>query len=94
MGIKNWIAKIRGRNEIDCPEVRELASDYLEDGPAHSSRSKIESHLSVCPSCTAFIKSLASTIALLGKLPKSKPPASLKRKIRKRNIRDRVENRK
>lgn len=92
MGIKNWIAKIRGRNEIGCPEVRELASDYLEDGLAHSSRSKIESHLSVCPSCTAFIKSLASTIALLGKLPKSKPPASLKRNIRKRNIRDRVEN--
>ena len=89
MGIKNWIAKIRGRNEIDCPEVRDMSSDYLEDGLAPSSRSRIESHLSVCPSCTAFIRSLASTIALLAKLPKSKPPSLLKR-----NIRDRVENRK
>ena len=89
MGIKNWIAKIRGRNEIDCPEVRELSSDYLEDDLAPSSRTKIASHLSICPSCTAFIRSLASTIALLGKLPRSKPPPSLKQ-----NIRDRVENRK
>ncbi len=89
MGISNLIAKITGRKEIDCPEVRDLSSDFLEGGLPPSSRTKIQAHLRVCPSCTAFIRSLASTINLLGKLPKSKPPSSLKR-----NIRERVESRK
>ena len=87
MGISNRMTKIFRRKEIDCPEVRDLSSDFLEDGLPPSSRTKIQAHLRVCPSCTAFIKSLASTITMLGKLPKSKPPPSLKR-----DIRERVEN--
>ena len=82
MGTRNWIANIFGGKEIDCPEVRDLSSDYLEDGLPPSSRSKIQAHLRVCPSCTAFIKSLLSTITMLGRLPKAQPPSSLKRNIR------------
>ena len=88
MSISNRMAKIFRRKEIDCQQVRALSSDYLEGGPAPPSRTKIHAHLRVCRSCTAFIKSLASTITMLGKLPKPKPPPSLKRKIH-----ERVENR-
>ena len=89
MGTMNRMAKMFWRKEIDCPQVRKLSSDFLEGGLPPSTQTKIQHHFRVCPSCTAFIKSLASTIAMLGKLPKSQPPASLKR-----NIRERVENRK
>ena len=82
MGINNWIAKKSWRKSIDCSRVRDLSSDFLEGGLPHLSRKKIQAHLRVCLSCTAFIKSLASTIAMLSKLPKSQPPVSLKRKIR------------
>ena len=84
MGISNRMAKIFRRKEIDCRRVRDLSSDFLEGGLPPSSRTKIHAHLRVCLSCTAFIKSLASTITMLGKLPRSKPPPSLKRKIRER----------
>ena len=89
MGISKRVHKIFWRKEINCPEVRDMSSDFLEDGLPPSSQTKIQAHLRVCPSCTAFIRSLASTITLLGKLPKLKPPPSLKR-----NIGERVENRK
>ena len=89
MDIGNRIHRIFWRKKIDCPEVRDMSSDFLEDELSPSSQAKIQAHLRICPSCTAFIKSLASTISLLGKLPKSKPPPALKR-----NIRERVENRK
>ena len=84
MGISKRMAKMFWRKDRDCPEVRDLSSDFLEDRLPPSSRTKIQAHLRVCPACTAFIKSLASTINLLGKLPKSKAPPSLKRKIRER----------
>ena len=89
MDISKRMHRIFWRKDIDCPEVRDLSSDFLDDGVPLSSQRKIQAHLRVCPSCTAFIKSLASTITLLGKVPKSKPPSSLKR-----NIRERVANRK
>ena len=89
MGFSKRMAKMFWRKDKDCPEVRDLSSDFLEGSLPPSSRTKIQAHLRGCPSCTAFIKSLASTISLLGKLPKSKPPPSLKR-----NIRERVGNRK
>jgi len=82
MNISNRMARMFRRNEIDCPEVRDLSSDFLEDSLPNPSRTKIQAHLRACPSCAAFIKSLASTINLLGRLPKSKPPPSLKQKIR------------
>lgn len=84
MGISNRMTKIFRRKDIDCPQVRDLSSNFLEGALPPSSQTKIRAHLRVCPSCIAFIKSLASTIAMLGKLPKSQPPPSLKRKIRER----------
>ena len=84
MGFSRRMTKMFWRKDRDCPEVRELSSEFLEGGLPPSSQTKIQAHLRVCPACTAFIKSLASTISLLGKLPKSKPPSSLKRNIRER----------
>ena len=88
MGTSDRMATIFRRKEIGCPQVRDLSSDFLEGGLPPSSRTKIHAHLRVCTSCTAFIKSLASTITMLGKLPKSKASPSLKP-----NIRERVANR-
>ena len=84
MGFSKRMTKMFWRKDRDCPEVRDLSSEFLEGGLPPSSRTKIQAHLRVCPACTAFIKSLASTITLLGKLPKSKAPPSLKRNIRER----------
>jgi predicted anti-sigma-YlaC factor YlaD len=69
------------RHEIDCEGVRELSSDYLEEDLPTAKRSTIQSHLSKCRPCQAFVDTLASTISILASLPRVSPPASFKRSI-------------
>ncbi len=75
------------RGEIDCKEVRELSSDYLEEDLPPAKRSAIQSHLSKCGPCQAFVDTLASTISILASLPRISAPASLKRSILNRTRR-------
>ena len=69
------------RGEIDCKKVRELSSDYLEEGLPSVKRSAIQNHLSKCGPCQAFVDTLASTISILASLSRVSAPASLKRSI-------------
>lgn len=81
-----------GRHEIDCRGVRELSSDYLEKDLPPSKRSIIQSHLSKCGPCQAFVDTLASTISILASLPRVSPPASFKRSILARTKKDKGQN--
>ena len=72
------------RGEADCPETRELASDYLEDGLAPRRRVAVQTHLDKCPPCRAFVEALSTTIGLLGRLPRVSAPASFRRTVMNR----------
>ena len=65
------------RRELDCGEVRDLASDYLDDEVDRSVRSKIAAHLGQCGLCQAFVETLRATISLLGSFEPEKAPPSL-----------------
>ena len=80
------------RHEIDCEGVRELSSDYLEQDLPTAKRSTIQSHLSKCGPCQAFVDTLASTISILANLPRVSPPASFKRSILARAKQDKGQN--
>jgi predicted anti-sigma-YlaC factor YlaD len=80
------------RHEIDCKGVRELSSDYLEEDLPTAKRSTIQSHLSKCGPCQAFVNTLASTIRILASLPRVSPPASFKRSIFARTKQDKSQN--
>ncbi len=73
-----------GRRELDCGEVRDLASDYLDDEVDRSVRSKIASHLGQCSVCTAFVETLKATIGLLGSFEREQAPPSLRGYVRNR----------
>jgi predicted anti-sigma-YlaC factor YlaD len=75
------------RGEIDCKQVRELSSDYLDEDLPPVKRSAIQGHLSKCGPCQAFVDTLASTISILASLPRVSAPASLKRSILNRTKR-------
>ena len=76
------------RREIEGKGVRELSSDYLEEDLPPAKRSTIQSHLSKCGPCQAFVDTLASTISILASLPRVSPPASFKRAILNRTGRN------
>ena len=78
MSILGWIF---GKREIDCPEVRKLASSYLEEALRPSRMERLRAHLSGCGPCRAFVSSLSSVIGTLARLPTVPAPQTLKQSI-------------
>lgn len=53
---------------MNCQDVRELSSDYLDRRLAPHELSALEEHIGVCPDCRREIETLRTTISLLGSL--------------------------
>jgi len=79
--VNSWRTKIFRRGEVDCNEVRQLSSDYLEDDLPQVKHSAIRTHLSNCGPCRAFVETLASTIGILTRLPRVSAPSSFKESV-------------
>ena len=71
----------------ECEEIRGLSSDYIDDDLDEVVRGRVKSHLDWCPMCTAFVKTLRTTVGLLRATPKTKAPSNLRQQIRE-NIRE------
>ena len=84
------IAKLFGRGEIDCGEVRRLSSDYIEQQLPPNKSNEVKVHLAGCGPCRAFVETLASTIDLITRLPRISAPAGFKRSILERIQRERA----
>jgi len=54
---------------IDCAEVVELLTDYLEGALEEPVRAEIEAHLALCEGCDTYLAQMRSTIAVLGHVP-------------------------
>ncbi len=68
----------------ECIEIRELASDYLEEDLDDSHKARVRNHLLRCHGCKAFVDTLKRTISLLTSLPKTEPPKDSIEEIKKR----------
>ena len=62
---------------INCKQLVELVTDYLEGAMAPATRGRFEAHLRRCRHCRASLAQMRTTIALLGELPEERiePPA-------------------
>ena len=56
-------------DDISCPELVELVSDYLEGALTASDRARLESHVAGCGNCAAYVRQMRETITLMGQLP-------------------------
>ena len=72
------------RRDLDCGEVRDLASDYLDDEVGGSVRGRIAAHLGQCGLCRAFVETLKATISLLGSFEREQAPPLLQGYVRDR----------
>jgi anti-sigma factor RsiW len=60
----------RGRDDgLSCRELVELVSDYLEGALSPHDHSRFEAHIAGCENCSAYLRQMRETLALLGTLP-------------------------
>ena len=55
--------------ELDCQELVELVTDYLEGTLRWRDRRRIAKHLRGCEACVRYIEQMRETLNLLGTVP-------------------------
>lgn len=61
---------------MDCRELVELVTEYLEDQLPQAERDRFESHLRGCPFCGRYVEQMRQTIRLTGRLREEDVPAA------------------
>lgn len=60
---------------IDCADLVELVTDYLDGALEPDAAAEVAAHLALCPGCAAYIAQVRATTAGLGSVPvESLPP--------------------
>jgi anti-sigma factor RsiW len=54
---------------VDCDEVVELVTGYLEGVLDTATRTEVEAHLALCPGCEEYLRQMRATIDALGHVP-------------------------
>jgi len=63
-----WLAEIHERlRDLECRELVELVTEYLEEATKDHLRRRIEDHLRLCEGCRSYVEQVQSTIATLGR---------------------------
>ncbi|MEE9199257.1 MAG: zf-HC2 domain-containing protein [Dehalococcoidia bacterium] len=68
-------------DELGCPEIRELSSDYVEEELPAGLVVSIRRHLVECKNCTAFVNTFRRTIDMMRELPVVQAPDKIRRSI-------------
>jgi anti-sigma factor RsiW len=56
------------RRAMNCKELVELITDYLEDALPLDERARFEAHLAACEDCQHYLQQMRTTIRLTGTL--------------------------
>ena len=56
------------QKELNCQEVVELVTDYLEQALLPETQTQVEDHLEQCPGCKVYLEQVQQTIMMLRKL--------------------------
>ena len=56
------------QDELNCQEVVELVTDYLEQALLPELQAEFEKHVVECPGCDTYIEQVQQTITMLRKL--------------------------
>ena len=56
------------QKELNCQEVVELVTDYLEQALLPETQAQFEDHIEKCPGCKIYLEQVQQTIMMLRKL--------------------------
>lgn len=54
---------------LDCNQVVELATDYLEGRLDAATVQRVREHLAECPGCDTYLEQIRQTVRALGRVP-------------------------
>jgi hypothetical protein len=55
--------------QVECIEVVELVTNYLEGALDEATTAKLEAHLTLCGPCQTYLEQMRTTIDVLGHVP-------------------------
>jgi hypothetical protein len=55
--------------DIDCRDLVELVTDYLENALDPELRSTVDAHLRLCGACAEYVEQMRLTVRELGRIP-------------------------
>jgi predicted anti-sigma-YlaC factor YlaD len=56
------------QNQLNCQEVVELVTDYLEQALLPETKAQFDEHIAECPGCDTYLEQVQQTIMMLRKL--------------------------
>jgi anti-sigma factor RsiW len=65
---------------MDCNELVEVITDYLEDTMSPEDRARFDEHLVCCEGCTTYLAQMRATLTAMGRIP----PETVSGQARKR----------
>lgn len=85
MSLKSRILRLFGRSALPqpCEEARAHSSDYIDGEIDSELERRIRAHLSDCPLCEAFFRTLRETITALRSIPTQTAPVGFADRVRK-----------
>ena len=80
----DMLGRLLGRSALPqpCEEARANSSDYIDGEIDATLEARIRAHLSDCPLCEAFFRTLRETIAVLRGMPSQAAPAGFAERVR------------
>ena len=60
---------------LDCNQVVELVTDYLEGQLDAATARRVRDHLAECPGCDVYVEQIRQTVHALGRVPDDTLPA-------------------
>jgi predicted anti-sigma-YlaC factor YlaD len=54
---------------LDCDQVVELVTDYLEGALDDMTAARVRAHLAECPGCDTYLEQIRDTVRTLGHVP-------------------------
>ena len=60
-----WVRRRRERAPLNCADVVELITDYLEDALPADAADRVSTHLAGCAGCATYVEQLRQTSAAL-----------------------------
>ena len=60
--------------DLDCMELVELVTDYLEGALDEERREMVEAHLRTCDGCQVYVEQMRETREYLGRVPPAAGP--------------------
>jgi hypothetical protein len=67
--------------DLECRELVELVTDYLEGALAPDERVGFELHLAVCDGCTAYLRQVRATLRVAGRLAERSIPVDVRDRL-------------